>query len=114
MPFVQAKLSVNLDQGKKEVLQKKLTEAVIDILGKPKEFVMIGIEELCPLWMAGEKMVKGAYISVSLVGTPSREACEKLTEKICGILAQDFGIDGKKVYVTYHPVDTWGWDSHLF
>jgi len=114
MPFIQAKLSVTLDKGKKEVFQKKLTDAVIDILGKPKEFVMVGIEELYPLWMAGEKLTKGAYIAVSLVGNPSREACTKLTEKICEILAQDFGIDGKKVYVTYHPVDTWGWDGHLF
>ncbi len=114
MPFIEAKLTVNMDLGKREVLQKKLTKAAAEALGKPEKFVMVAIEERVPLWMAGEKLTKGAYLAVRLVGDASRDAYTDLTKRICDILAEEFGIAGTAVYVSYHPVESWGWDGHLF
>ncbi len=114
MPYIEAKLTVTMDLGKREVLQKKLTDAAAEALGKPKKFIMVGIEEHYPLWMAGEKLTKGACVAVRLVGDAPREAYANLTKRICDILAQEFGIAGTAVYVTYHPVESWGCDGHLF
>ncbi|MBQ7515981.1 MAG: tautomerase family protein [Schwartzia sp.] len=114
MPCIEAKLTVTMDLGQREVLQKKLTDAAVEALGKPKKFVMVTIEEHCPLWMAGEKLTKGAYVAVRMLGDASRDACTDLTKRICAILNEAFGIEGKAVYVSFHPVETWGWDGHLF
>ena len=114
MPYIEAKLTVNMDLGKREVLQRRLTEAAADALGKPKKFVMVGIEERTPLWMAGEKLTKGAYIAVRLAGDASKDAYNDLTRRICEILSEEFGIAPAAVYVTFHPVESWGWEGHLF
>ena len=113
MPYIEAKLSVKLDDNQKNELQAKLTDVVSSAFSKPKAYIMAGIEDEKSLYMAEKKLDKGAYISVSLVGSASRPACQNLTKSICDILS-GYGINGSSVYVTYHPVDLWGWNGSMF
>ena len=113
MPYIEAKLSVKLDDSQKNALQAKLTEVVSSAFSKPKAYIMAEIEDGKSLYMAEKKLDKGAYISVSLLGSASRPACQNLTRNICDILS-GYGIDGSNVYVTYHPVDLWGWNGSMF
>ena len=113
MPFIQAKLTGRIDRGKEEVLQAKLTEAAASTLGKPKSYVMVGIEEGCMLWMADKRLGKGAFVSVRLLGTPTRDACAALARQITDILVKECGVDGKSVYVSFHPVENWALDGNL-
>ena len=113
MPYIEAKLSVKLDENQKNELQTKLTDIVSGSFSKPKAYIMAYIEDEKSLYMAEKKLEKGAYISVSLLGSASKSACQNLTRDICGILST-YGIDGSNVYVTYHPVDLWGWNGSMF
>jgi len=113
MPYIEAKLSVKLDENQKNELQKQLTNVVSSAFSKPKTYIMAGIEDGKSLYMAENKIDNGAYISVSLLGSASRPACQTLTQNICDILS-NYGIDSSKVYVTYHPVDLWGWNGSMF
>ena len=113
MPYIEAKLSVKLDENQKNELQVKLSDAVSSAFSKPKAYIMTGIEDGKTLYMAEKKLDKGAYVSVSLLGSPSRPACQNLTKSICDILS-GYGIDGSNVYTTYHPVDLWGWNGSMF
>jgi len=114
MPYIEAKLSVKLDETQKDDLQKKLTEVVSSAFSKPKAYIMANIEDSASLYMAERKLDKGAYISVSLLGSASKPACQTLTRNICDILTADYGLEGSNIYVTYHPVDLWGWNSSMF
>ena len=113
MPYIEAKLSVKLDENQKNELQAKLSDVVSGAFSKPKAYIMTGIEDGKTLYMAEKKLDKGAYISVSLLGTASKSACQTLTKNICDILS-DYGIESSGVYVTYHPVDLWGWNGLMF
>ena len=113
MPYIEAKLSVKLDENQKNELQKQLTNVVASAFSKPKTYIMAGIEDGKSLYMAENKIDNGAYISVSLLGSASRPACQTLTQNICSILS-NYGIEGSHVYVTYHPVDLWGWNGSMF
>ncbi len=113
MPYIEAKLSIKLDENQKNELQAKLTDAVSAAFSKPKAYIMASVDDGKSLYMAGNKSDKGAYISVSLLGSASRAACQGATENICNILT-GYGIDGSSVYVTYHPVDLWGWNGSMF
>ncbi len=113
MPYIEAKLSIKLDEAQKNELQTKLAEVVSVSFSKPKTYIMTNIEDEKSLYMAEKKLDKGAYISVSLVGSASRPACQNLTKSICDILS-GYGINGSSVYVTYHPVDLWGWNGSMF
>lgn len=114
MPYIEVKTTVRLDEAQKDALQKKLTDAVSVAFGKPKAYIMVGIEDDKSLYMAQKKLEKGAYIAIRLLGTASKSACQTLTGEICDILQTDHGIAGNNVYVSYHPVDLWGWNGSMF
>lgn len=113
MPYIEAKLSVKLDENRKNELQAKLTDAVSSAFSKPKAYIMAGIEDEKSLYMAENKLNNGAYVSVSLLGSASKPACQNFTRNICDILSS-YGIDSSNIYVTYHPVDLWGWNGSMF
>ncbi|MBQ8672242.1 MAG: hypothetical protein IJ525_06965 [Alphaproteobacteria bacterium] len=114
MPYIEAKMSIKLDVNQKNDLQKKLTDAVSVAFGKPKAYIMACIEDDKALYMAERKIEKGAYIAIRLLGSASKSSCQGLTGEICDILQSDYGIDSANVYITYHPVDLWGWNGGMF
>lgn len=114
MPFIQAKLSVSATDEEKNNLNNELLNIISNNTGKPKSFIMTNIEDNQTIYMSNEKIDKAAYLSVSLLGSISKQTCGVITKEICDLLKQKFGIDGRYVYVSYHPVDLWGWNGQMF
>lgn len=113
MPFINSKITVPVTNEKKEVIKSEFGKA-ISILHKSENYLMIGMEDDYDLWMAGKKLEKGAYVEVSLFGNASSADYERLTAKICEIYEKELEIPGTAVYVTYHPVNDWGWNGANF
>ena len=113
MPYIQARLTIKLDETQKDELQKKLSEATADALSKPKAYIMTAIEDGKTLYMNENNLAQGAYIAIRMLGTTTKAACQNLTERICSILSA-YGINGSNIYITYHPVDLWGWNGSMF
>ena len=113
MPFIDSKVTVPVTAETKEKIKSELGRAV-SALHKTETYLMVGIEDDYDLWMAGKKLDKGAYVSVSLFGNASPADYEKMTALVCDIYAQELGIPGQNVYVTYHPVSDWGWNGRNF
>ena len=61
-----------------------------------------------------KKLENGAYLSIKLLGNTTKPVCVQLTQKICEILKQELGTEGQNIYVSYHPVDLWGWNGSMF
>ena len=114
MPYIDTKISFKLQDNQKEDLHKKLEDVIASAFSKPKSYIMTSIEDAVPLYMGGNQVEKGAYISVRSLGSISKFACQTATREICDILSADFGMDTSKVYITYHPVDLWGYDGSMF
>jgi len=114
MPYIEAKLSVKLDETQKDSLQKKLAGAISSAFSKPSAYIMTNIEDEKSIYMGGNKAEKGAYVIVRSLGSVSKPACQAATKEICDILTGEFGLNGSNVYVTYHPVDFWGWNGSMF
>ena len=114
MPYIDAKISFKLDDTQKDNLHKKLEDVISATFSKPKSYIMTNIEDSKRLYMAGSLIDKGAYISISLLGSASKSACKMATQEICNILQTELSIDTSKVYITYHPTDLWGYDGYMF
>ena len=114
MPYIEAKLSVKLDENQKNELQKKLADAVSSAFSKPKSYIMTNIEDDKSLYMGEKKVEKGAYIVVRSLGSVSKFPCQAATKDIFEMLISDYGLDGSNIYITYHPVDMWGWNGSMF
>ncbi|MCD8118644.1 MAG: hypothetical protein LUE29_04040 [Lachnospiraceae bacterium] len=113
MPFIDAKITVPVSTEQKTALKTAFGQA-IPTLHKSETYLMVGIEDSYDLWMAGQKLDRGAYVSVSLFGHAKSADYDNMTGKICGILEKQLGIPGDSVYVTYHPVSDWGWNGSNF
>ncbi len=113
MPFIDSKITVPVSSEVKEEIKSELGK-LITTLNKSETYLMVGIEDAYDLWLGGKKLEKGAYISVSLYGSASSAAYDKLTGQICELFEEKLGIPGNAVYVTYHPVEDWGWNGRNF
>lgn len=113
MPFIDSKITLSVPQEKREILKAELGKAV-SILNKPESFLMVGFEDNYDLYMAGNKLEKGAYISVSLLGSGTASEYEKMTARICELYEKELGIPGNNIYVTYHGINDWGWNGRNF
>lgn len=113
MPYIEAKITVPVIPEKKEVIKAKFGKAV-NCIRKPESWLMVNIEDNKDLWFAGEKLTKGAYVSVSAFGNPSRTDCGSMAAEVTKILSDELGIPGDKIYISFHPVENWAWDGGLF
>ena len=113
MPFIDSKVTVKLTEEKKNSVKTRLGQA-ISILHKSETYLMVGFEDEYDLYMGGDQLEKGAYVSVSLFGSASSDDYEKMTGAICDILQDELDIPGDHVYVTYHGVNDWGWNGRNF
>ena len=113
MPFIDSKITVSLTPEKKEKIKSELGK-YITTLRKTESYLMVGIEDNYDLWMAGKKLDKGAYVSVSLFGSAPAECYDKLTSQICDLYQKELDIPKNSVYVTYHPISDWGWNGGNF
>ena len=113
MPFIDSKITVKISDRQKEELKTELGR-LIATLHKSEAYLMVGIEDAYDLWLGGEKLEKGAYVAVSLYGDAPKDAYDRLTGQICELLSSRLGIPGNAVYVTYHPVQDWGWNGRNF
>ncbi len=113
MPFIDSKITGAVTPEKKEKIKSELGK-IVATLHKTEAYLMVGIEDSYDLWMAGNKLDKGAYVSVSLYGSASPSDYDKMTAQICDLYERELGIPGNAVYVTYHPVPDWGWNGGNF
>ena len=113
MPFIDSKITVAVDAKTKEDLKSELGK-LITTLHKSETYLMVGIEDSYDLWLGGKKLDKGAYVAVSLYGNASGSDYDKMTGQICQLFSDKLGIPGNSIYVTYHPVNDWGWNGRNF
>lgn len=114
MPYIQARLSIKLDENQKADLQSKITEVVSEQFSKPKAYIMTEVQDGCSLYMSNKKLENGAYISVSLLGSTTKDRCNVVTQKVCEFLTSEYALNSSSVYITYHPTELWGWNGMMF
>ena len=113
MPFVDSKITLKISDEKKEVLKAKIGEA-ISIIGKPESYLMVGFEDDYTLYFAGNKLEKGAYVSIDVFGSVNSSQADQMTARICEIYEEELGIPGNNIYVEYRGTRDWGWNGRNF
>lgn len=113
MPFIDSKITVKVSDEKKDIIKSRFGQA-LSIIGKPESFLMVGIDDEYTLYFAGNKMEKGAYVSVDILGSANSPASAELTAEICNILGEELGIPAGNIYVEYRSTPDWGWNGSNF
>lgn len=113
MPIIEAKVTMELPAEKRDILKAEFGKA-ISIMGKAESYLMINLVDGQDLYFGGNKLEKGAYVEVKVLGNVDAGASDKMTAKVCEILEKELGIPGNAVYVSYWGTGCWGWNGTNF
>ena len=113
MPMIEAKVTMKLEEEKKDILKTEFGQAIC-LMCKPESYLMINLVDNQDLYFAGNKLDKGAYVEVKLLGHVEASASSKMTGKVCEIMQKELGIPGSAVYVSYWETPNWGWNGRNF
>lgn len=108
MPFINTKTNISMSRKQKENVKKELGEAITLLPGKTEKALMVGFEDSCPLYLAGDTLEPCAMVEVKTLGTSTPEACANLTAKITEIVSTNLCIKPERIYVAYYSTSTWG------
>lgn len=114
MPYINTKLNFPLSKEKEQVLKARYGQAISLIPGKSEDWLMVSFEDSVPLYFAGKKEGRIAMVEVSVFGSASEEAYGALTAELTRILAEEAGVEPKKLYIKYTETSHWGFNGNNF
>lgn len=114
MPFINSKVTVKMDDSKKETVKNELGNLISILPGKSESWLMVGFEDNYTLYFKGEKKEKAAFVEVKIFGNAEKACKNNLTSQICSLFEKELGIPKDSIYVTIEEIDTWGWNGSLF
>ena len=114
MPYIKTTTSVKLDGAKKDALKAKLGQAIALIPGKSEAWLMLSFEDGAYMSFKGDTSEDYAFADVSLFGSASDAAYDRLTAAICEILSEELGVKLSNIYVKYEETNHWGWNGSNF
>jgi len=114
MPYIKTTVSKEISESAKLNLQKKLGEAIALIPGKTESWLMLAFEDNVPMAFQGKDDSDYAFIDVSIFGSASDAAYDRLTDAICSIMNEELGIAINHTYVKYEESNHWGWNGRNF
>ena len=87
MPYIDAKLTGTVTPAQREVLKNELGQAIA-LMDKPESFLMIGFQDNYDLYFGGNRLEKGAYVSIAMLGEPDREKNAAMTARVTEIMSE--------------------------
>lgn len=112
MPFIELKTNQNINEAK-TVIKSELGRAITAIPGKSEGWLMVELEGGLDMYFKGSDE-PCAMFEVSIFGSASEEAYNKLTEILCGISQKYLNVSPDRTYVKYSEIDNWGYNNFNF
>ena len=114
MPYIRTTVSKELTDINKENLKTKLGQAIALIPGKSESWLMLAFEDKIDMYFKGDGTKDYAYLEVSIFGSTSDAAYDRLTAALSEIINEELGIARENIYIKYEEADHWGWNGVNF
>jgi len=114
MPYLKLETNQTLSPESCQQLLKNLSQSVAQILGKPEDYVMIGIEASKPMFFAGNSQPT-AFIELKSLGLPEAQTTS-FSKALCEHIEAQMGIKADRIYIEFSgPArHMWGWNGKTF
>lgn len=114
MPYIRTTVSKELTDEKRETIKTKLGQAIALIPGKSESWLMLSFEDNMKMYFRGDESEDYAYLEVSLFGSASDAAYDRLTAALSEIINEELGIGRENIYIKYEEAEHWGWNGNNF
>ena len=114
MPFVKIQSNVELDDARREILLKAVSNLTASELGKPERYVMVAIEPTTPMLFAGSS-APTCYLELKSIGLPEAKT-GALSNALSTENEKQLGVTKDRVYIEFAdaPRKMWGWNGGTF
>lgn len=114
MPFIHTRTNISLSRKQKETVKKDLGEAISLIPGKSEQWLMVGFEDSCPLYFAGDTLEPCAMVEIKILGSASADVYDKVTARVTDIISKGLSIKPERIYIAYLNAPAWGYNGSNF
>lgn len=111
MPFIELKTNINVNQNLREEAFEFLNDHISILSGKNKEWLMINIIDNQNMMFKGDKSPL-IMIEVKTYLKPSKQDLDKLTLILSNYFSNTFNIPIDRIYVSYFPLENWGYAGY--
>ncbi len=113
MPLVTVYTSALLPaEETSQALLRKLSSAVVEILGKPERYVMTSLVPRSQMMFAGT-FAPACLVDVQSIGALAGDRPKQLTEAACRFVQEELGVPKDRIFVVFTdvPARLWGFDG---
>ncbi len=102
MPFIVSRVNQRVSQDQQEKLREGLVEKIEQTLGKPRDYIMLDLQEGSPLYVRG-KDEPAAYIEANIYGA-NPAGFAKLSQEITKMYEDILGIPANNVFINFQDI----------
>ncbi len=114
MPYIETKTTVKATCEQERLFKEALGKAIEIIPGKSEAWLMLNLIDGCRMSFKGDADTDCAMVEIDIFGSAECETYDAMTEAVCNIVNEIFGIKKDRIYVKYRECDTWGYNGFNF
>jgi len=107
MPFIISRVSQKVSEEQELLLKRRLGKAIELVPGKSEEYLLLGFEDECHLYLCGEKSQPVAYIQASIFGNEGHLGYDAFSLEVTRIFHEVLRIPEDRVYINYADIPDW-------
>lgn len=108
MPFIISRTNRRISRIQEQQLKIRLGKAIESVPGKSEQYLMLGFEDNCRLWLRGDDSQPMAYIEAAIWGNEAHLGYDKFTAEVTRIFNEVLGIAPECIYIRYSDIPDWG------
>ena len=107
MPFIISRLNVPVSEAQERELKARMGKAISLVPGKSEEYLLLGFEDNCRLWLRGDNSEPIAYIEADIFGNETHAGYDAFTKEITKAFFEILNIPPENIYIKYDDIKAW-------
>ena len=108
MPFIISRVNRPISREQEVELKARIGKAIELVPGKSEEYLLLGFEDNCRLWLRGDDSDPIAYIEANIFGNEGHFGYDAFTSEVTMMFHEVLGIAPENVYINYTDIPDWG------
>lgn len=108
MPFIVSRVNVPISPEQEQRLKSRMGKAIELVPGKSEEYLLLGFEQNCHLYLRGDNSRPMAYIEAAIFENEGHRGRDALTAELTDIFREVLGISSDHIYIKYEDITAWG------
>ena len=108
MPFIISRTNRSISHEQEKQLKTRLGKAIELVPGKSKQYLMLGFEDNCHLWLRGDDSQSVVYIEAAIWGNEGHLGYDEFTAEVTRIFHDVLGTRPDCIYIRFIDIPDWG------